>query len=197
MSAAERVYWDSYYRRQRGTRDYPAPDPLLFEYVPPIFEPERKHRALDLACGYGQNALWMAAQGYVTDGLDISQVALSVGHLRATRRRMQGINLIPADLDQHPLEQERYDIVVVMRFVKRGLMPDIRASVRPGGRVIYRSYNTEHLQFDPNHDPEQLLRVGELLGYFADWRVLHNKNIHGVSSLVASKPSSPTETSKR
>lgn len=188
MSVAERVYWDGHYREQRGTRDYPAPDPLLFEHVPPIFEPERKHRALDLACGYAQNALWMAAQGYITDAVDISRVALSVAQVRASRHKLRGVNLLPADLDQYQLERNRYDVVVVMRFIKRGLMPDIRAAMRPGGRIIYQAYNTQHLHKNPDHDPEQLFRVGELLGYFADWRVLQNKHDNGISRLVAVKP---------
>lgn len=187
MSAAERAHWDKHYSQLKGTRDYPAPDPFLFEYVPPLFE-DRPHRALDLACGFGQNALWLASQGYITDAIDISRVALMVAHVRAERQQLRNINLLPADLDTYKLEPNRYDIVVVMRFIKRGLFPDIRASVRPGGRVIYQAYNTEYLHTHPNYDPEQLFRVGELLGYFADWRVLYNANNKGVSQLVATRP---------
>ena len=188
MTLAERVYWDGYYRHKRGSRDFPAPDPLLFEHVPPIFDPQRTHRALDLACGYAQNALWLAGQGYVTDAVDISRVALSVAQVRATRQKLSGVNLLPADLDEYQLEPSYYDVVVVMRFIKRGLMPAIRGAVRPGGRVIYQAYNTQHLHKSPDHDPEQLFRVGELLGYFADWRVLQNKHDNGISRLVAVKP---------
>lgn len=187
VTAAERVWWDNHYRKQKGTRDYPAPDPLLFEYVPPLFK-ARPHRALDLACGFGQNALWMVSQGYITDAIDISRVALAVAHLRAERQHNRQVNLLPVDLDEYELEPNRYDVVVVMRFIKRGLFPDIRASVRPGGRVIYQAYNTEYLHTNPHYDPEQMFRKGELLGYFADWRVLHNTNNKGVSQLVAVKP---------
>lgn len=187
MSLKERNYWENYYRQQRGTRDYPDPDPILFEYVPPIFE-SRPHRALDLACGYAQNALWMATQGYITDAIDISRIALAVAQKRASMHKINRVNILPADLDMIQLEQGYYDVVVVVRFVKRGLIPDIRASVRPGGRVIYQAYNTQHLHTDPNYDPEQLLRVGELVGYFADWRILHRAHQKGVSQLIAVKP---------
>ncbi len=187
MSAADRNYWDRYYRLQKGTRDYPAPDPILFEYVPPHVEP-RVHRALDLGCGYGQNALWIASQGYVTDAIDISRVALAVAQVRAARQKISGVNLLPADVDEYTLQTDRYDVAVVMRFIKRGLLPELRASVRPGGRVIYMSYNTQHLHHDPDYDPEQLFRLGELVGYFADWRILYSANNNGVSQLVAVKP---------
>lgn len=187
MSVAERVYWDDYYRLQRGTRDYPSPDPILFEYVPPLFE-TRPHRALDLACGVGQNGLWMATQGYTVDALDISRVALAVAQVQAAKRHISGINLIPSDLDDAVLERDTYDVVVIVRFIKRGLMPDIRAAVRPGGRVIYQAFNTQHLNTEPDYNPEQLLRVGELTGYFADWNLLHKANMGGISQLVAVKP---------
>jgi tellurite methyltransferase len=187
MSFDERVYWDSFYRKRRGSRDNPAPDPILFEYVPPMFE-KRVYRALDLACGYGQNALWMAGQGYRTDAIDISRVALAVAQVRAARAEVKYLNLMPLDLDEAELQPSYYDVVVVMRFIKRGLMPLVRRSVRPGGRVIYQNPNTQYLHKYPDHDPEQLVRVGELTGYFADWNILHDSNVNGVSQLVATKP---------
>lgn len=187
MSKEERVYWDSYYRRQQGKVEYPAPDPILFEYVPPLFE-DRIHRALDLGCGYAQNALWIAAQGYRTDAIDISRVALSVAQARATRLGVRSINLLPLDLDQARLQPQYYDVVVVFRFVKRGLLPTLRASVRPGGRLIYQNPNTRYLHAQPDYDPEQLFRVGELVGYFADWTIRHRSNINGISQIVADKP---------
>lgn len=189
MTKAERVYWDNFYRQQKGSRDYPAPDPILFEYVPPISPDfEGTPRALDLACGFGQNALWIASQGYTTDAIDISRVALAVGQVRAAKQNINKVNLMPADLDTFELQRDWYDIVLVVRFIKRGLIPAIRAAVRPGGRIIYQGYNAQYLHTDPNYDPEQLFRVGELMGYFADWRILHHTNNNGVSQLIAIKP---------
>lgn len=191
MSLEERAYWDHYYRNKRGSsKDYPAPDPILFEFVPPIFE-QRPHRALEIACGYGQNALWIASQGYITDAIDISRVALAVAQVRASKLALKHVNLLPKDLDDATLEKNAYDVVCVFRFVKRGLIPDLRAAVRPGGRIIYMAHNTDMLQTDPTQDPEQLLRVGELVGYFADWKILNMLNINGVSQLVAVKPEAP------
>jgi SAM-dependent methyltransferase len=187
MSTTERVYWDSHYRQQRGTRDYPSPDPILFEHVPPLLEP-RVYRALDLACGYAQNAIWIAQQGYRTDAMDISRVALAVAQVRAAKANVKHLNLLPVDLDETDLHPQYYDVAVVFRFIKRGLMPMLRACVRPGGRVIYQAPNTQYLHQAPDYDPEQLFRVGELIGYFADWDVLHNSNIKGISQLVVVKP---------
>jgi len=186
MSATERQFWNAYYRRNL-TDSYPSPDPLLFEVVPPLFE-MRPYRALDVACGLGQNALWLAGQGYITDALDISDIALTIGQAYASRRGIGRMQFIQADLDEYPLEQNEYDIVVVMRFIKRGLIPDLRAAVRPGGRLIYEAYNLHALAQHPDLDPEQTFCIGELLGYFADWRILYQTTTNGVSRLVALKP---------
>jgi len=187
MTLKERNLWDSTYLRQGRVVNFPDPDPILFEYVPPLYE-KRDYRALDVACGYGQNSIWMASQGYTTDGIDISHVALRLGHQKAMEQKLRNVNFIVADLDTHELEPEIYDVVVVLRFIKRGLLPDLRASVRPGGRIIYQSYNTEYLNTKPNYDPEQLFRIGELVGYFADWNIVHNANKQSVSQIVAIKP---------
>ena len=71
MSAQDRVRWDGIYR-QRQNQPYPAPDPLLFEYTPPLRNGDFGY-ALDLAAGVGQNGLWLAAQGYHTDIMEISR----------------------------------------------------------------------------------------------------------------------------
>ncbi|MBC8100405.1 MAG: methyltransferase domain-containing protein, partial [Armatimonadetes bacterium] len=73
MSADDRVRWDEIYHDLAQQR-YPAPDALLFECVPP---PSAHSRALDLACGVGQNGIWLATQGYTVDLMDISRVALN------------------------------------------------------------------------------------------------------------------------
>lgn len=187
MSKEERVYWDTHYRQVNTTEPYPAPDPILFEYVPPLFE-QRVHRALDVACGRGQNAIWMAEQGYTVDAVDISRVALSAAQDRATRKGVKSLNILPLDLDIANLDHKAYDLVVVVRFIKRGLIPHLRATVRPGGRIIYQNSNTHLLHDDPDHDAEHLFRIGELVGYFADWNILHRSTDNQTSQLVAVKP---------
>ena len=74
MTAQDRTRWDQVYREQ--TDAFPPPDPLLFEFTPPLLDATTEQRALDVAAGVGQNGLWLAAQGYVVDMIDVSRVAL-------------------------------------------------------------------------------------------------------------------------
>ncbi|HRF99048.1 MAG TPA: class I SAM-dependent methyltransferase, partial [Aggregatilineales bacterium] len=89
MSAQERAKWDAQYHQKTG--DYPAPDPLLLMYTPPLI-PKQKGRALDVACGVGQNGLWLAEQGYTVDMMDISRVALRRAQDEINKRQLRNTN---------------------------------------------------------------------------------------------------------
>ncbi len=186
MAERDRERWDATYRK-RQEEPYPAADPLLLQYTPPA-PPTRQARALDLAGGLGQNGLWLAAQGYAVDVMDISRVALARAHEEASRRRLRKVSFLHVDLEDMALEASAYDVVCVFRYLQRDLFPLVRAAVRPGGRVLYETFNLRYLAVNPQFNPDYLLRPGELAGYFADWKLLCNAEHQHVSQLVAIKP---------
>jgi tellurite methyltransferase len=185
VAAQDRVRWDQVYREQ--DKEYPPPDPLLFEYTPPVLD-ETEHRALDVAAGVGQNGLWLAAQGYLVDMIDVSRIALLKAQDEMGRRQIRNANLYQADLDSHEFVPNTYELVCVFRYLKRDLFPELRSCVRPGGRILYETFNIRYLDTVPGFNPAFLLEIGELAGYFADWKILHNIDGKQMSSLVAIKP---------
>lgn len=188
MSGQDRTRWDQVYR-EIAAQDYPAPDPILFEFVPPASttdDPPR--RALDLAAGQGQNGLWLASQGYVVDLLDISRPALLRAQAVAGGRGLHNVNIVPVDFDHYTLKPDHYDLLCVFRYLKRDLFIALRQAVRPGGRVIYETFNRGYLDLVPGFNPAFLLDSGELAGYFADWKLLHNHDSSHISRIVAIKP---------
>jgi 2-polyprenyl-3-methyl-5-hydroxy-6-metoxy-1,4-benzoquinol methylase len=189
MTVRDRMRWDTYYQKV-PEEQYPAPDPILFQFTPSVLEmgTKREYRALDLAAGFGQNGLWLATQGYTTDLLDISREALRRAQEHAARTKVRSLNFLQVDLDEVALQSEAYDLVCVFRYLKRDLFPRIRACVRPNGRVIYQTYNVNYLRHAPDFNPEFLVQSGELAGYFADWRILWNNEQDHVSQVVALKP---------
>lgn len=186
MSHEDRVRWDAVYR-QRSQQPFPEPDPFLFDYTPPA-NPLEGRRALDLAGGQGQNGLWLAQQGYTVDVMDISRMALARGRQEMIARGLRNLNFLPVDLDAVDLEPDRYDLVCVFRYLKRELFPSLRTCVRPGGRVIYETFNTRYQQIVPAFNPVFLLEPGELPALFDGWRLLHASDTQHISRLVALKP---------
>jgi SAM-dependent methyltransferase len=188
MSETDRQRWDRRYR-EWANDPFPAPDPLLLQFTPPAFiSRSARSRALDLACGRGQNGLWLAEQGYSVDLIDISREALQIARAEAGRRGLRTVNFFCADLDALPLEAESFDLICGFRFLKRDLFPVLRAAVKPGGRIVYETFHIGHLQRHPAFSRDHLLERGELAALFSDWRLLHQRESDSVAQVVALKP---------
>lgn len=184
MAVEDRTRWDKYYRQRK---DYPAPDPLLLQFTPPA-NADEKPRALDLAGGVGQNGLWLAGQGYRTDIIDISRVALERARAEMTIQNLRNVNLLQIDLDNLELDDETYEVIAVFRYLKRSLFRQIKAAICPGGRVIYQTFNMKYLNVVPGFNQDFLLRPGELLEYFEGWKIIHHEESDHNTYLVAVKP---------
>lgn len=183
MTRSDQQYWDNRYADLSRTRRT-SPQPLLVRWAP---APVPGSRALELACGLGFNALWLAAAGYTVDAIDISQTALRRARAEMIARGVEGVNFIMADLDSFPLPCYAYDLVYVFRFLDRRLFPAIRERVRPGGIVIYATLNVCQ-RVRPTCSPEHMIRLGELPGFFPGWDVLETSDDSELSFFVGRRP---------
>lgn len=133
MSTAERDKWDARYRD--GAYEGRAhPTALLAQWLPQL----PRGRALDVACGAGRNALFLAANGFAVTALDISAVALARGQRSAEERGLD-VTWLCADLDENPataLPAGTFDLIVWVRYVHRTLMPALAARLAPGGILL-------------------------------------------------------------
>jgi SAM-dependent methyltransferase len=161
----DRKRWDEKWA-QMGA-DHLTPAPLLVRYTDQL----NGGRALDLACGVGRNALWLAAHGYTVDAIDISPVGLALGRAEAKRRGLT-INFVKADLDDYVLPIATYDLVAVFRFLNRRLLPAIGDALRPGGWLFYESLDLRYLELKPDTLRDYLLTPGELETAFAHLRLI-------------------------
>lgn len=188
MSIQDRVRWDDIYKQQES-HAYPAPDPLLLVNTPLV---DSAHptppRALDLCAGVGQNGIWLAEQGYTTDIMDISRIALQRARQVMTERNIRNVNLFQIDVDYLQLESETYDVVCVFRYLRRNLFPILKRGTKHGGRILYETYNMRYLSLVPAFNREFLLEVGEIQRYFSDWRTLYYEENDHCVRLVAERP---------
>jgi len=124
--------------------------------------------ALDIACGAGRDAVYMAMCGYAVEAIDVLPDALERARDLARRH---GVNLttIEQDLRRAPaLPTGRYDVVVVMRFLHRPLIPAIGRSVVAGGFIVCEAFNWRDAP--PGRKPPRAggaLADGELAAAFA------------------------------
>ena len=184
MSHFDREKWDQRYADSKDRLHHSA-HALLKQVAPPAHP---GCRALELACGLGHSAIWLAEQGYTVDAIDISFEALHRAHAEVLRRDLSGVTFIAADLDHFPLPCYAYDVVCGFRFLDRRLFPAIRERVRPGGLVIYETLNIRQQERYPGRDPAHLLELGELAAHFPGWRVVIARDDAYTSAFVGQKP---------
>jgi len=80
-------------------------------FLPPEVEDLSPGRALDLACGEGRNAVWLASRGWTATGVDFASVGLAKAARLAAERGVGG-TWIEADVTQWS-SADRYDLVLV------------------------------------------------------------------------------------
>jgi tellurite methyltransferase len=131
-------------------------------------------RALDLACGTGRNALYLARLGFTVDAVDVSDVA--VQQLTATAGRAgAAVHARVADLEQEgkSLPPAAYELVVLINYLQRDLFAVIPETLAPGGIVIAETVTRAHIeQLQRPFDPRFVLEPGELATAFAGLHVL-------------------------
>jgi SAM-dependent methyltransferase len=116
-------------------------------------------RALDLACGHGRHARYLASLGYRVEALDRDSAAL------ATLEGVAGISTRCVDLEGSPWPYDagRFDGVVVANYLHRPLVAALLDALRPGGIFIYETFAVGNEKLGRPSNPEFLLRPDELL----------------------------------
>jgi len=192
MSAADRQRWDEKYQ----AKTIPAkitPDDWLIEQASDL----KPGRALELACGLGHNAIWLAQHGWHVDAVDISAVGLA--HAETLSQSCGAtVHWIASDLDEFMPAADTYDLVLVFRYLDRRRLPSmIQQAVRPHGRLIYETFTKSHIDRPDSHmkNPAFALNPGELPQLFPQFKVMTYAECsffdRDVARLVAMRPQRP------
>ena len=195
---AQIAKWNARYAG-RVPGNLPRPSPPLPEAVSGV----PAGRALDLACGTGRHAIWLASRGWRVDAVDGSETAVALLLVNAEGAGCRGrIETHVADLEADPpeftIEPAAYDLIVDCYFLHRPLFAAIRKGTRPGGLFVAAL----HLPAPADRRGHgYLLRPGELKQMVGGWRwdVLHSVERApdassgddlGVAEIIARQPAS-------
>jgi SAM-dependent methyltransferase len=105
--------------------------------------------ALDLGCGAGRNAVWLAEQGWRVTAVDFSDVALRMARALADERRV-AVEWIEADALGWTPPPRGYDLVCVLYLQlpapeRRIVLARAAEAVRPGGTLLVLGHDLENL----------------------------------------------------
>jgi SAM-dependent methyltransferase len=129
--------------------------------------------ALDVACGRGRNALWLAERGLDVHAVDRDAEAIDAVRREANARHLPIVAGV-CDLEAPgvSLGRARYDVIVVVHYLHRPLRPALIEALRPGGLLIYETFTRDQALRGKPMNPDFLLEKGELRRLVAPLTVL-------------------------
>ncbi|MDW8338931.1 MAG: class I SAM-dependent methyltransferase [Thermoleophilia bacterium] len=141
-------------RREDWNRRYAAKE-LLWSAGPSRFlvaevEGLAPGRALDLACGEGRNAVWLASRGWRVTAVDFAEVAIARAARRAEREGLE-VDLVCADLLEYEPEERAFDLVLVFYLQlpaaeRRLVLQRAAGAVAPGGTFLLVGHERANLE---------------------------------------------------
>ncbi len=165
--------WDRRFREEtRG--DLPSP----LSFVVDVTQGLPPGDALDLACGSGRHAVWLAGHGWSVTAVDGSAAGIEI-----LRKRSDGLSIqaVVADLEKHEysIAPGAWDLIVISLYLQRDLFEPAKLGVKPGGVLIAIT-----LLGAGRHR----LQAGELKSYFVGWEILQVAEDSGFARIAARSP---------
>lgn len=149
--------------------------------------------ALEIACGRGRHALWLAARGLRVTAVDRDEEAIAVlsatAHERALPLAAHVDDLERAGVD---LGRDVYDVIVGVHYLHRPLFPALVAALRKGGLLIYETFTRAQARRGKPTNQAFLLEPGELRTLTAGLTVIDEREgefgNRDVAAIVCRKP---------
>ena len=144
-SDPSRERWNRRWAGEERVHASTAPSRFLVAEVAGL----RPGAALDLACGAGRNAVWLAEQGWRVTAVDFSAVALRMARGLEAERRVS-VEWVEADVLAWMPPARAYDLVCVLYLQlpaaeRRTALGRAAAAVRPGGTLLVLGHDLLNL----------------------------------------------------
>ena len=130
---------------------------------------------LDLACGLGQNSIFLTKHGLSMHGWDYSVAGIEQMKRHCGIQKVE-VNQRCIDLTNTPWPSQTFDLICVTAFLDRTLCPQIVSHLNPGGILVYQTFNqVTDIEGENLNKPRReqfCLGAGELLTLFAELEAL-------------------------
>ena len=172
------------------------PAKLLVDHVNLFLQGTLSGPILDLACGNGDNGIFLAQRGCQVTCCDISSESLGHAEKLAEVNNAR-VKIWQVDLEKdgvNPLPKSAYGAILVFRYLHRPLLECIKKALKNGGLLIYETFTADQPKFGKPRNPDFLLNSGELLKTYGDWEVIHyfegirENPTRAVAQIICRKP---------
>jgi len=146
-----------------------------------LMPPENHIKILDIGCGEGKDAVFLARCGYDVSAFDISEAGLEKTKRLADKAKVN-VRTFRANLCDYRLD-EKYDVLFssgVLHYMKPELCEEImsnyKANVNDNGIVVLQVFVKKPFIIRPPEKKVQnsyYWKSGQLFTYFHDWYIEH------------------------
>ena len=134
---------------------------------------KKNSHALDLACGYGRNSIYLEDRGYKVISIDISKKALDDFSGKNITKICKNIE----DINSWPVHEKKFEIVLVTNFLNREIFSYILKSVNKGGYLIYETFSEGNEKYGKPKNKDFILKSKELLKLTEEFKLLCYENV--------------------
>ena len=155
-----------------------SPSPLLQQVMEDNllrFSHSAPLKALDLGCGGGRDAVYLAEQGWQVSAIDQQARVIERAKTLAKHNEVE-VNWLCCDLRSPDcLPNQSFDLILMNRFLNRALYPYMRAHTMPGGYVLIHTFAEGAEAYGSPKNPNLLIKKHELAKEFAEFEVIVDK----------------------
>jgi dihydroneopterin aldolase len=183
--------------RLERARPAAMPDAAPAQFLKDCLPLLPRGRALDIACGRGRNALFLASQGFAVEAIDRDEQALAELNSGAAQQNLTSITVHAIDLEDGArppdIPADRHDVVLGFFYLYRPIFPALLKALKPGGVLVYETFLIDnHLRHQHPRRKEFCLGRNELLDLARGLRILHydegeHADVHGGSSAFTAR----------
>ena len=168
MSDTDRIKWNQRYAAGAYS-ERTHPSAFLQEWIERI----PPGRALDVACGTGRNALYLASKGFDVDAIDISSAGLMRARESAQQQRLQ-VNWLEHDLEEPLSLGSDYQLIVVIRYVNLPLIRQLTSTLARGGLLLCEQHLVSDADVIGPTNPAYRVKHGDLLAVTGELLILES-----------------------
>ena len=165
-------YEDLYRMGHVRTARIAEPDDFVVDFVSALNE-KGTRTILDVGCGAGRNAIFLAKEGFYVVGLDISPTAPKLASEKANRENVKNCIFVTNDFLKLPFQDARFDAAFSSYGIENVSLPEIKKAlgeikrvVRNGGLMLVTLHSPRHWRFGVGKkiDPHTFLAISTIKG---------------------------------